>query len=67
MSKQIQPVEQIVEAMIALRDEMVRRGYPEFAFRINSCLYGTYPQKPGSQQWREKYAADSWIKGGQNV
>lgn len=67
MTKPIQPADQIVKAMIALRDEMAQRGYSEFAFRINSCLYGPYPHKPGSTEWREKYAPESWIKGDQNV
>lgn len=65
MTKQIQPVDKIVESLINLRNEMVTRGDSEYAFKINSCLFSEYPHTPHSAQWREKYAAENWITGGQ--
>ena len=61
MPKQIQPVEQIVQSLLNLRNEMVARGQSEIAFKINSCLFSQYPHEPHSAAWREKYAASSWI------
>lgn len=65
--KKIQPQEKIIESLLNLRTEMVNRGYSEIAFKINSCLFSEYPHLPHSQAWREKYAEENWIKGGQNV
>ena len=67
MSKQIQSPEKMVESLLNLRNELVRRGYSEIAFKINSCLFSEYPHSTHSPAWREKYAAENWIKGGQNV
>jgi len=67
MSKEIQSVEQIVQSLINLRNEMVACGRSEIAFKINSCLFSEYPHAPHSAAWREKYAAENWIKGAQNA
>ena len=61
MSKQIQPLDKIVESLINLRNEMIARGDSEYAFKINSCLFSEYPHELHSAAWREKYAASSWI------
>ena len=65
--KQLQSPDKIVESLINLRTEMVAQGYPEIAFKINSCLFSEYPHAPHSVAWREKYAVENWIKGEQNV
>lgn len=61
--KQLRSQEKIVESLLNLRDEMAARGDSEYAFKINSCLFSEYPHAPHSQAWREKYAAENWIKG----
>ena len=65
--KQVQPIEQVVQSLLNLRNEMAANGQSEIAFKINSCLFSEYPHKPHSEAWRKKYAAESWIKGTQNV
>lgn len=65
MTKQIQPLDSIVNSLINLRTEMVARGESEIAFKINSCLFSEYPHTPHSAAWREKYAAENWVQGEQ--
>lgn len=65
--KQIQSLDKIVESLTNLRNEMVALGYSEFAFKINSCLFSEYPHSTHSKAWHEKYAAENWFKGEQNV
>ena len=64
--KQIQSLDKIVESLINLRTELVALGYPEFAFKINSCMCSEYPHSTHSNAWREKYAEENWIKGNEN-
>lgn len=61
--KQIQSVEKIVNSLTNLRNEMAAQGQSEIAFKINSCMFAEYPHAPHSQAWREKYAAENWIRG----
>ena len=65
--KQLQPQDKMVESLLNLRNELVSLGYSEFAFKINSCLFSEYPHSTHSKAWREKYVAENWIKGEQNV
>lgn len=58
MSKQIQPVEQIVQSLINLREELVARGATEIAFKINSCLYSEYPHANHKPDWIARHS--SW-------
>lgn len=58
--KQAQPVEKIIESLIILRNEMVALGYPEFAFKINSCIVGDYSSASNSIVQRQKYAFENW-------